>query len=417
MKHLYKKIYLTIIASLVVLVLVGGFVWKVTSDKSKWEEGFNIAAEIATSLLPKPDTALEEQKTKVTELAKRLKIDIALYTDAKKLIVETSEELPFPVTKPWHGDRRFYFDKGSIVAHLPDERWLVLRLRPKHDHKYGPLGGLLFLAAIAGAIAIAVYPAVRGLTRRLERLQTGVENLGTGDLTTRVAVEGKDEVARLAKSFNASAAKIEQLMKAHKLFLANASHELRTPLSRLRVAVELLKDKADPKNKKNLETDIAELDHMIDEILLASRLNTLDELGKNEEVDLLALIAEETARYPGYDLQGDLAKINGDPRLLRRMVRNLLENANRYGKPPVTVTLENDDTGIKLEVCDAGDGIAKDDIEKIFEPFYRPEGSVGTSGSGLGLSLVRQIARRHGGDAIACLKKGNTCFRVYLKNI
>lgn len=415
MRHLYKKIYLTIIASLVVLVLVGGFVWKVTSDKSKWEEGFNIAAEIATALLPEPGTEIEKQKTQISELAKRLKIDIALYTDDKKLIAETSEELPFPVTKRWRGERRFYFDKGSIIAHLPDDRWLVLRLRPRSDHQDGPLGGLLFLAAIAGAIAIAVYPAVRGLTRRLERLQTGVENLGTGDLTTRVAVEGKDEVARLARSFNASAAKIEQLMKGHKLFLANASHELRTPLSRLRVAVELLKDKADPRNKENLEKDIAELDHMIDEILLASRLNTLDELGKREDIDLLALIAEETARYPGYDLQGELAMINGDARLLRRLVRNLLENANRYGKPPVTVTLQHTEEGLMLEVCDAGDGIPEIDMEKIFEPFYRPEGSIGTTGSGLGLSLVRQIARRHGGDAIACKKNGRTCFRVTLK--
>ena len=94
-------------------------------------------------------------------------------------------------------------------------------------------GCCLFLGAVAIVVAIAAYPVVRGLTRRLERLQTGVETLGAGNLAARVEVQGRDEVARLAGAFNRAASRIEDLVNAHRLLLANASHELRTPLSRI----------------------------------------------------------------------------------------------------------------------------------------------------------------------------------------
>ena len=98
------------------------------------------------------------------------------------------------------------------------------------------------LVLLALSIGVAAYPVVRHMSRRLERLQRGVESLGAGDLSARVAVEGHDEVARLASSFNNAASQIEQLVTAHKTLLANASHELRTPLARIRLAVEFLKE-------------------------------------------------------------------------------------------------------------------------------------------------------------------------------
>ena len=104
---------------------------------------------------------------------------------------------------------------------------------PRHRHP--GLALVAFLGAIALAVALAACPVARRLTRRLERLQRGVEQLGAGDLSARVKVEGRDEVARLAASFNRAAARIEELVGAHKLLLANASHELRTPLARIRL--------------------------------------------------------------------------------------------------------------------------------------------------------------------------------------
>jgi signal transduction histidine kinase len=260
----------------------------------------------------------------------------------------------------------------------------------------GPAFGLFALALILVAVGVGAYPVVRRLTKRLERLQRGVEALGAGELSARVKVEGKDEVAQLAESFNRAAARIEELVAAHKSLLANTSHELRTPLTRIRMALELGKD------KRELERDIAELDALIDEVLLASRLDAVSSVEVTEDVDLLALAAEEAARYD-LEAQGQPALVQGDPRLLRRMIRNLLENAKRHGAPPIEVHVNKNKS---IQVCDGGPGVPEADRERIFEPFYRRPGA--NEGAGLGLTLVREIARRHGGEA----RCAGNCFVV-----
>jgi signal transduction histidine kinase len=272
---------------------------------------------------------------------------------------------------------------------------------------------LIFLGAIAVAVALCAYPVVRGLTRRLERLQSGVETLGAGNLTARVKVEGGDEVARLAQSFNSAAARIEELVDAHRLLLANASHELRTPLSRIRMGLELYGRHGDAAARTELERDIAELDSLIDEILLTSRLDAAPALQADEEVDLLALAAEECARYEACSAEGEPVLVRGDSRLLRRLVRNLLENARRYGRPPIRVEVRRQRGDAVLDVIDMGSGVPEAERERIFAPFQR--GGADGKGAGLGLALVRQIARLHGGDA-AVSPRGDapSCFRVTL---
>jgi signal transduction histidine kinase len=279
------------------------------------------------------------------------------------------------------------------------------------------------LVMLALSIGVAAYPLVRHMSRRLERLQRGVESLGAGNLSARVTVEGNDEVARLASSFNNAAGRIEQLVTAHKTLLANASHELRTPLARIRLGVEFLKDSADAKRRSGLEQDIAELDWLVDEILLASRLDAVTEAIETHEIDLLALAAEECARYDDAHLEGTPGVIQGDARLLRRLLRNLLENAARHGRPPTQVRIRRDAGTATLCVWDAGPGVPEAEFENIFRPFYRhgganlPDDSTPHphGGTGLGLSLVRQIARRHGGDArCARMDDGRSCFVVTL---
>jgi signal transduction histidine kinase len=273
---------------------------------------------------------------------------------------------------------------------------------------------LLLLVALA--MGVAAFPVARQLTRRLERLQRGVESLGAGDLTARVRVEGRDEVARLAASFNRAAGRIEQLVRAHQSLLANASHELRTPLTRIRLAVEMLKSDADPKCKAGLEKDIAELDELVDEILLASRLNAVEQPHLGEDIDLLALAAEECSRYDYVQLEGAAPiEVRGDARLLRRLVRNLLENAKRHGAPPTQVQLQRQGASVILKVWDGGTGPAPAEFEQVFTPFYRRRDAGPNIGNGLGLSLVRQIARRHGGDARCTpMDDGRGCFVITL---
>ncbi len=350
------------------------------------------------------------QQQAVSDLAQQLKTDLALFTESGAPIARAGRPLPPP---PPDGEGAWIYGPGGPAwsFRLPDRRWVVARAPIRHRHP--AIGLILFLGGVTLAVAIGAYPIVRGLTRRLERLQAGVETLGAGNLSARVKVEGKDEVARLAESFNRAAGRIEDLVGAHRMLLANASHELRTPLSRIRLGVELFEQSKDPKYKAAIEQDIAELDAMIDEILLASRLEATRRPQAEENVDLLALAAEEGARYDNCAVEGEAVTVRGERRLLSRLVRNLIENAVRHGAPPVNVLVRRDYNTAVLEVTDGGAGIPEAERERVFSPFHRLQRD--TQGAGLGLALVRQIARLHGGDAVVAPRGDHaSCFRVTL---
>lgn len=276
---------------------------------------------------------------------------------------------------------------------------------------------LPMLALAAAVVSVAAWPISRRLTRRIERLKAAVEALGEGDLAARADVRGCDEVATLAESFNRSAERIAALLAGHRRLLANASHELRSPLTRLRMGLEILAEKVPipDAQKQGLYRDIRELDQLVEEILLASRLDTPELPLERQPVDLAGLLAEECARLEA-ECTAIPLEATGDPRLLRRLMRNLLENARRHGGGDVAAELIDAGAEIVLNVLDRGPGIPPDEAARLFEPFYRPAGAgEGRGGWGLGLSLVRQIAERHGGT-VACLARtgGGSVFRVHL---
>jgi signal transduction histidine kinase len=273
------------------------------------------------------------------------------------------------------------------------------------------------VAALALATGLGAYPLVRRLTRRLEALQTQVVALGRGELGARVAVEGRDEIADLAASFNQTAERIERLVEEKKSALATTSHELRTPLTRMRVALELMDGHERPELRERIERDIRELDALIGDLLVASRLDSPELTLSREPVDLLALLAEEAAVYE-VEVTGESAPIDADPRLLRRMLGNLLENARRYGDGADRAQVTRSEDGWSIQVFDRGPGVPSDERERIFEPFYRPatrEHQATLGEGGLGLALVRQIAERHGGRA-SCRERegGGSIFQVWL---
>jgi len=412
MLRLYLRFYLALVASLVLFVLATATLWHFTG--APVEQAGNTLARLVQNVLPAADSPAAEQQEALRRLAAGLNGDVTLFDRAGVPIAAIGRPLPPPGSKHHDMTRMALGDHGPVsFVHLADGRWLVASVPIGYGHPRFVLHVMLTLLALV--IGVAAFPIVRRISRRLERLQRGVEALGAGDLTTRVAVEGRDEVARLAASFNRAAGQIEQLMQAHKALLANASHELRTPLTRIRLAVELMKDSADARRRTGLEQDIAELDWLVDEILLASRLDAVTEATATEELDLLALAAEECARYDDVQLEGKRVGLRGDARLLRRLLRNLLENARRHGEPPTQVRIAHDAAGATITVWDSGAGIAQSEFENVFRPFYRPKDAGNSAGTGLGLALVRQIARRHGGDArCAVMDDGRSCFIVTL---
>lgn len=438
-RPLWLRIWLAVLASIIVFAVFAGAAWHLYFDPARVSPNpESIALAVVEQLAPAGAPHAEQQAV-VTDLHHRYAIDIAVFDRDGNPLAMAGRPVPLPradeTDSHWLMPRREAGGKDAdgaratvddpedtrarrpaFALRLADERWLVVR-RPVLSLPRPPRFGLLgTLALIAMAIAVGAYPVVRRLTRRLERLRASVDALGAGDFSARVQVEGKDEVGMLAGRFNHAAARIEALVTAQKNLLANASHELRSPLARIRMAVEMLGDRPTEALLAEVRTNVGELDGLVEEILLASRLDSASALPAFENVDLTAIVAEECARGEA-QLDAVAVEIDGDARLLRRLLRNLIENARRYGAgTPVEVKLARTNNKAVIEVCDRGPGIPQAERERVFEPFYRAAGGRERDGGvGLGLALVRQIAARHAGE-VACTARegGGACFVVTL---
>ena len=429
--RLWWRIWLATIGAIVVVAVFAVVAWRMLFDPTQILSGTATLAASLVAELPAADAPAVQAQEALERARQRNDADLALFDANGRLVARSGRPVPPPRLDEedshwvgWHvrGPEGNEGDRPRLPAYalkIGDGRWLVVRRSVHSLHR--PSAPWMTLVLLALAVAAGTYPIVRRLTRRLERLQRSVERLGGGDLTARVAVEGHDEVARLAVSFNDAAARIEQLVQAHRGLLANASHELRSPLARVRMGVELIQAGRRPDIAQEIARDIAELDALIDEILLMSRLDALAPdaqalRARFETLDLTAVVSEESVRAAA-QFSGVPVALRGDARLLRRLVRNLLDNARRYGgTAPIEVTLRPSGTAVLLTVSDRGPGVAAAERERIFEPFYRaPGASESAGGVGLGLALVRGIAQQHGGRA-ECLPRegGGSEFRVTL---
>ena len=443
MKSLYLRIYLTVVAALAFFAIGSAWLFQsqVQAERGRVEAqvGERVAAwgDLLQRSLPPADAPLDQQASALRDWSQRLRLPLAL-DDADGQRIGTSESY----------QRRSAELPGAprgLPVRLDDGRtlWVLrapMQMRgeggPRGPGAAGPGGGpmpllppwlrgaglvvillLLFVAVAAGA-----YPVVRRLTRRLESLKDGVERFGAGALGQRVDASGSDEVAAVASSFNLAAERIEALVRSHQSLLANASHELRSPLARLKMAVSLLEETPEgaPRErlKSEIRTNIGELDALVEEVLLASRLDAQQASPVVAPVDLIAIAAEEAARV-GAELHATQAAlvVPGDERLLRRALRNLLENARRYGGGEITLQAERSNTQAELRICDRGPGVPEALRERIFEPFFRLPGHAEREGGvGLGLALVKQIAARHGGR-VRCEARSDgpgSCFMLSL---
>ncbi len=379
--HLYVRIWLAVVATVVVLTFLVGAAWRLSTDPPQLPIRevlvHNAAGEVIGTARTRPDRKLGED----------LEFDV-MTKDGQSLNLLLPRPKRPAGANPW--------------------------MRPPFGFGFGWM-----LALVGLAVALGAYPVMRRLTLRLEALQRGVERWGAGDLSARVNADGRDEVAFLAGRFNHAAERIETLMESHKSLLANASHELRSPLARIRMALELGGVDAASPQRSEISRSINELDQLIDEILLASRLDARQaDAEPFETLDLTGLAAEECARVNaelsaelttdanaelGIATSGHSLTVRGSPRLLRRLIRNLLENARRYSSGDIRLELAQVRAGTQqwavLRVLDRGPGVPADQRERIFQPFYRlPGASEGEGGVGLGLALVKSISQRHGGS-------------------
>ncbi len=287
----------------------------------------------------------------------------------------------------------------------------------------------LGVALVLLIVALAAAPLARRISQPVERLTEAARRLGGGDLGYRVALDDRvhagdrrrrrgrrrlDELDDLTRAFNDMAERVEHLVRGQRELLANVSHELRSPLARIRVALALLPRDADNEARlRDLENDLGELERLIEDVLTTARLDATGLPPQPVSIDVAGLLlelAEQAGRDPltaGKAVgvtPGPAPDLTADRALVKRALWNLIENAAKYGAPPITLAATGDGHHVRLSVTDQGDGIAPAERERVLAPFYRldrartPRGDgEPPHGFGLGLTLARRIAEVHGG--------------------
>jgi two-component system, OmpR family, sensor histidine kinase MprB len=279
------------------------------------------------------------------------------------------------------------------------------------------LAGIGIAALLGLAVARAALAPVRRLT------QTTEEVTETGDLTRRIDVRGRDELNRLAASFNTMLAALEESARSQRQLVADASHELRTPLTSLRTNIEVLaRDESMPAEERerllhDVVEQLGEMSALVTELVELAREEQDAPAGEDVRLDLVAAEAVERAQRnrPGikYELDAEPSLVHGLPGQIERAISNLLDNAGKWSR-------EGDEVDVRVRegevsVRDHGPGIAAEDLPRIFDNFYRAPAARGMPGSGLGLAIVRRVAESHGGTAVAePAEGGGTVVRLSL---
>ncbi len=264
----------------------------------------------------------------------------------------------------------------------------------KSFRAFKPLFFLLLILAL-------LYFATRKLFAPILTIQNSVKRIGSGELDHKINIQRKDELGLLSKDINNMADDIQKMLDAKQQLLLAVSHELRTPLTRSNVALEMLDDSV---YKKQLKSDIVEMEKLIADILETERLNTHHQTLDKTVFSINTLIKNVIDEHFSKDgiitstLENDI-KISADIKRIKLVLKNLIDNALRYKKEKVKVKALHNSDGITLCISDDGEGIAKDNIAKLTDPFYRVDSARQrqTGGYGLGLYLCKAIIEAHQG--------------------
>lgn len=329
------------------------------------------------AVAPAPDDALAGTSEVHTRLAEVLGAEVGIR----------------PVTLPRIG--AFAFD---VYLELKSGGWLRIEGSAPEEIFAWPLHLFGYLALMLMVVIVLIWHVARMTVRPLTQLAVAARGLGEDLHQAPLSEAGPSEVREAAQAFNAMQQRIRHDIEERERFLAAVSHDLRTPVTRMRLRSELL---ADENLRERSLRDLDEMQQMLTGALDFLHGKAVDEtVGTIDMVALLESLVDDQAEL-GHQVSLSApaaARIEGRPQALRRAIGNLIDNALKYGTH-VAVALEEDGDSLRIVVEDEGPGLPEDQLETVFEPFYRAEPSRNreTGGVGLGLAIVRQIARNHKG--------------------
>ena len=298
---------------------------------------------------------------------------------------------------------------------LPDASWVNLRLATfqttSTEH-----GILASLSAMALGILLVSFVLVRSVTAPLRTLARAADRIGIDLAAPEVPQTGPREIQQTAKAFNRMQARIKRLISDRTQTLAAVSHDLKTPITRLRLRAEFVRDED---LRQTIEGDLDEMERMIESTLAFLRGDAIGEESKTVDIaSILKTISDELVDT-GHDvvLAGlPHLSLRCKPLAIKRAFSNLIENAVKYGARARVALAERYD-GIVITIADDGPGVPEEELERVFDPFYRLEASRSreTGGTGLGLTVARTVIRAHGGDVrLHNLQPSGLCATVTL---
>jgi len=251
------------------------------------------------------------------------------------------------------------------------------------------------LLALAGALWFQ-----RRLNRPLVRVVQAAQTLAGGREPLPLPEDGPTEVATVSRSFNQLVSSLRQTERERALMLAGISHDLRTPLTKLRLGVEILRERMEPELVSSMTRSVEEMDAIVGQFLDFARsegderpvATSLDDMARS-----LAAACADHGRPVALQL-GGVPALALRPQAMRRAIGNLIENAWRHGRPPVTLSTRVDGKEVIVEIIDRGDGIDPREADELRQAFRRGQADrSGVAGAGLGLAIVQRVAQAHGG--------------------
>lgn len=309
--------------------------------------------------------------------------------------------------KYWVVTRVFYLQ--------PDRRPMAAMMLARLDSFWGLLRYLnleswvLGGAAVLGLSVIFWLPLVHGITHAIGRLTRATEQIADGRFDTRVPADRRDELGKLGESVNRMAARLDAHIGGQKKFLGDVAHELCTPLARMQMASGILSERAPADLREtvaDLRDEVQQMSTLVNELLMFTKSGLQSREAKLVDVLLAPLVAsviarEDTTAKVTAHVPSDLT-VRADPDLLSRALGNLVRNAVRYAADagPITVSAAREDARARITVEDEGTGVPADALDRLGEPFFRPEAARAreSGGVGLGLSIVRSSVAACGGD-------------------